>query len=88
GMDCAVLNGQIDISELEIPEEIESTHEINTTGNGTYYYHLKDQYFVSTEISINMSRSMNLKTDDPENAPSVKTQNSSELKIRLKEIEE
>ncbi|QBA64538.1 hypothetical protein [Muriicola soli] len=88
GMECAVLNGQIDISELDIPEELASSHEITSKGKGTYYYNLKDQYFVSAEISINMSMSMSLKTDDPENAPFTNSQNSNQLKIRLKEIVE
>ncbi len=89
GMECAVLNGKIDISEIEIPEELESTYESTTTGNGTYYYSLKNQYFVGADIKINMATSSNPKSKKSgNNGVFGSMKNSSEIIIRLKEIEE
>lgn len=87
GMECALLKGKIDISEIEIPEEMESTHEITATGKGTYYYNVEDQYVVGVEISIDMTRSMNLK-NPKNNKGFVRSKGSSEIIIRLQEIEE
>lgn len=87
GMECALLKGKIDISEIEIQEEMESTHEITATGKGTYYYNVEDQYLVGVEISIDMTRSMNLK-NPKNNKGFVRSKGSSEIIIRLQEIEE
>jgi len=88
GTECAVLNGTIDISELEIPEELESLYESKTTGNGTYYFNLKDKYFVGADINIIMATSSSPKTENSENNLVFGTmKNSTEITIRLKEIE-
>jgi len=51
---CAVLSGIIDISSLEIPEELTGKHICSTTGNAKYYFDTENHCFVNVEVEIQM----------------------------------
>lgn len=89
GKQCAVLIGEIDISKIEIPEELESTHKSSTTGNGTYYFDLANKYFVGSDIEVKMTTASEKKNEKSKNDISFGNTNSeSKIEIRLIKIEE
>ncbi|MEP2990928.1 MAG: hypothetical protein ABJN61_11665 [Flavobacteriaceae bacterium] len=89
GKECAVLNGIIDISQIETPEELATNYESSTTGTGTYYFSLLDKYFMRAEIRINMITFSKPKTEESVNDGLYgNMKNSSEIIAQLIEIEE
>ncbi len=85
---CAVLKSRIDISNLEIPEELNGIYKSSSIGNGTYYFDLKNQYFVGADIQLTMTVIMDTETDKDNNMgmyANMKSEN--EFKIRLEKIE-
>lgn len=86
--ECAVLKGTIDISNLEIPEELEGNYKSLSTGNGTYYFDLKNQFFVGADIQLTMTVMMDTETDKTNNMGMfVNMKSENEFKIRLEKIE-
>jgi len=89
GKQCAVLIGEIDISEIEIPEELEFTHSSSTTGKGKYYFNLIDKYFIGSELEIKMTMTSDQKNGKPEHDILFgKIISESNIKLRLLEIED
>lgn len=88
GKECAVLKGEIDIADLEIPEELIGTYDGSLIGNGTYYFNLKDKYLVGADIQMITEILMDSKTEEPDALGLYGDMKSdSELKIWLKKIE-
>jgi hypothetical protein len=86
--ECAVLKGKIDISNLEIPEELNGIYKSSSIGNGTYYFDLKNQYFVGADIQLTMTAMMDTETNENNNKgmyANIKSENV--FKIRLEKIE-
>lgn len=89
GKECAVLKGKIKVSDLEIPEELDGTYKSSSIGNGTYYFDLKDRYFVGADIKVTMTIMMDTETDKPDDMGMFGNMVSdNEFKIRFKSIEE
>ena len=86
--ECAVLKGKIDISNLEIPEELNGIYKSSSTGNGTYYFDLKNQYFVGADIQLKMTVMMDTETDNDDMGMYANMISENEFKIRLEKIEE
>ena len=86
---CAVIKGKIDISELDIPEELKGEYGSKTTGNATYYFDLENHYYVGADIKLVMEILMDFGTED-KNDIGMYTELISEntIKVRLEKIEE
>lgn len=88
GKEVAVLKGNIDISNLEIPEELNGKYEGSSIGNGTYYFDLENQYFVGADIQMTMTVMMDTETDDKDDLGMFADMRSDNIfKIRLENIE-
>ena len=89
GRKCAVLKGKIDISELEIPEELKGEYKSSTTGLATYYFDLKNHYYVGADIQMLMEVMMDSETEDENDFGMFMEMTSDNVfKIRLEKIEE
>ena len=89
GRNCAVLNGVINISQLDIPEELNGKYGCSTTGNATYYFDLKNGIYVGSDIHMVMdvigdSESKN----EGDFGMYMKIKSDNVYKIRLEKIEE
>lgn len=51
---CAVLEGVIDVSELDVPQELNGEYRCATTGTGTYYFDRAAGCYVKAIISTEM----------------------------------
>ena len=86
---CAVLIGVIDISNLDIPEELEGDYECSTTGNATYYFDLENGFYVGADIKMVMDVTMDTETGNEDDfGMYMKMKSDNVYKIRLEEIEE
>jgi hypothetical protein len=88
GKECAVLKGEIDISNLEIPEELDGIYKGSSLGNGTYYFDLKNRSFVGADIQMTMIIMMDTETDKTDMGMYGNMKSENEFKIRLEKIEE
>lgn len=89
GRNCVTLEGDIDISELNVPEELKGEYKCSTTGNGTYYFDLVNGYYVGADIQLTMHVMMNTATDnDDEFGSYIEMKSDNVYKIRLEKIEE
>ncbi len=86
--ECAVLVGSIDISDMEIPEELNGEYKNSTKGKATYYFDLKDRIYVGSDIEMTFEAFIDTKSGGLRNEGmywEVKSQNI--FKIRLVKIE-
>ncbi len=89
GKKVAVLKGDIDISRLEIPEELNGNYKSSSIGKGTYYFDLKNQYFVGADIQLTMKFLIDTETDEENDMGMfADIQNDNRFKIRLEKIEQ
>lgn len=89
GKKCAVLKGKMDISKLEIPEELKGEYKSSTTGVATYYFDLKNNYYVGADIQMLMEVMMDSETEDENDFGMFMEMTSDNVfKIRLEKIEE
>lgn len=49
---CAVLKGEINISKLNLPNNIKGKYELTQTGNGTYYFDIENGYFIKSIVDF------------------------------------
>lgn len=86
---CAVLKGVIDISKLDIPEEIGGEYKSSTTGKGTYYFDLDKGYYVGADVEIRKEIMMDSETgEDDDYGMYAEMKSNDVIKIRLEKIEE
>lgn len=89
GIECAVLEGKLNVSKLKVPEELKGEYKSSTTGLGTYYFDLKNHYYVGADIQILMEVMMDSETDDENDLGMfMKMTGDNIFKIRLEKIEE
>lgn len=89
GRNCAVFKGVIDISKLDIPEEIEGEYKSSTTGHGTYYFDLKNGVYVGANVEINKVIMMDSESNGEDDLGMyADTRSTDIIKIRLEKIEE
>ncbi|NQY07037.1 MAG: hypothetical protein HRT68_12835 [Flavobacteriaceae bacterium] len=89
GRNCAVLKGVIDISELDIPEELKGEYECSTTGSATYYFYLEDGYYTGADIKMVMDVMMDTETENEDDfGMFMKMKSDNVFKIRLEKIVE
>jgi len=89
GRNCVVLNGVIDISKLDVPEELKGEYECSTTGSATYYFDLENGYYVGADIKMVMDVLMDSETENEDDfGMFMKMKSDNVYKIRLEEIEE
>jgi hypothetical protein len=89
GRNCAVLKGVINISKLDVPEELKGEYECSTTGNATYYFDLENGYYVGADIKMVMDVMMDSETENEDDfGMYMKMKSDNVYKIRLEEIEE
>ena len=89
GKEVAILKGDIDISNLEIPEELVGTYKSSSIGKGTYYFDLKNQYFVGADIQMTIKVLMDTETDEKNDMGMyADMQSDNKFKIRLEKIEQ
>lgn len=88
GKEVAVIEGKIDISSLEIPEELNGEYKSTSIGNGTYYFDLENQHFVGADIQLTMKALIDTETDEKDNIGMfADMQSDNTFKIRLDKIE-
>ncbi len=86
---CAVLKGKINISDLEIPEELSGEYKCSMIGNSTYYFDLEEGCYVGADLQMIMYTLINFKTDKESDFEwYMETKNENEFKVRLERIEE
>jgi len=87
GVNCAVLEGIIDISKFDVPEELKGEYKCSTTANATYYFDLENRHYVAADIKMVMDIMI-----DPENEDDfgmyMNMRSDNVYKIRLEKIEE
>jgi hypothetical protein len=86
--ECVVLSGIIDISEMDVPEELTGEYKNSTTGKATYYFDLEDKIYVGADINMTMDVLMDTESNDQNQRGmymAMKSQNI--FKIRLEKIE-
>lgn len=89
GRKCAVLNGIINISKLDIPEELKGEYKFSTTGDATYYFDLENGYYVGADIKLVMDVLVDSETENEDDFGIYTKMNSDNVyKIRLESIEE
>jgi hypothetical protein len=89
GKEVAILKGDIDISNLEKPEELSGIYKSSSIGKGTYYFDLKNQYFVGADIQMTMKVLMDTETGEKDDMGMfAEMQSDNKFKIRLEKIEE
>ena len=82
---CAVLEGRIDISKLDIPKELKGKYASSTIGGAKYYFDLEDRCYVGADIHIIMDALMD--PESKENNMFMKMKSDNIIKIRLKKVE-
>ena len=87
GRNCAVLKGVIDISKLDIPEELKGEYECSTSGKATYYFDLENGFYVGADIQMVMDVMMDSEIED-DLGMFMKMKSDNVYKIRLEEIED
>tara|TARA_B100000674_G_C37837410_1_gene913573 strand:- start:453 stop:1277 length:825 start_codon:yes stop_codon:yes gene_type:complete len=89
GRNCVVLKGEIDISNLDVPEELKGEYECSTLGNATYYFDLENRYYVGADIKMVMNVMMDSETENEDDfGMFMKMKSDNIFKIRLEKIEE
>jgi len=89
GRKCAVLDGKIDVSRLEVPEELEGKYKCATTGTAQYYFDLENHYYVGADIQMVMEvflQTESVMGNGTDVYMSMVSDN--DIKIRLEEIKE
>jgi len=61
GKVCARLDIEIDVSQLEVPKELDGKYSCSTKGGSVYYYDLESAEFVSGETAVLMKMSIDSK---------------------------
>ena len=83
------LNSNIDISKLDVPEELKGEYECSITGNATYYFDLENGYYVGADIQMVMDVMMDSESETEDNfGMFMKMKSDNVYKIRLEKIEE
>ncbi|WP_070138499.1 hypothetical protein [Crocinitomix algicola] len=89
GRNCAVLKGIINVSKLDVPEELKGDYECSSTGNATYYFDLENGYYVGADIQMVMDVMVDSETENEEDfGMFMKMKSDNVFKIRLEKIEE
>lgn len=68
GRNCAILEGIIDVSKLEIPEEVDGKYKSATTGNAKYYFDIENRCYVGAEIRMIMDVMMDTKSESQDSS--------------------
>ncbi|WP_405377760.1 hypothetical protein [Nonlabens sp. Asnod3-A02] len=55
GHKCAVLNGEINVSQLDLPDNFEGKYELTEIGNGTYYFDIEKGYFIKSKVKFDLT---------------------------------
>ena len=88
GKEVAILEGNIDIFDLEIPEELNGVYKSTSIGKGTYYFDLENQYFVGADIQLTMKAIIDTETDNKDDiGVYANMQSDNNFKVRLEKIE-
>ncbi len=88
GKEVAILKGNIDITNLEIPEELNGTYKSSSIGKGTYYFDIENQYFVGAELQMTMKILIDTETSEKDDMGMfADMQSDNKFKIRLEKIE-
>ena len=83
------LMDEIDISNLDVPEELKGEYECSTLGNATYYFDLENRYYVGADIKMVMNVMMDSETENEDDfGMFMKMKSDNIFKIRLEKIEE
>lgn len=89
GRECAVLKGDIDISKMDVPEELSGEYDLSTTGTATYYFDIENQIYVGADIKLVMKAMMDTETvKDDDFGMYMNMINDNTFNIRLKRIED
>lgn len=89
GRKCTVFKGVIDISELDMPEEIKGEYECTTTGQSTYYFDVEEGCFTAADIKVSTYIYMNADSENEDDfGVYAKMKSESSYRIRLESIEE
>ncbi|RYM34109.1 hypothetical protein ERX46_09115 [Brumimicrobium glaciale] len=84
---CAVLEGIIDISKLEKPEELKGEYKSATTGNASYYFDIDNHCYVGADIHIIMTAMMNTESESQDSfGMYIEMKSDNVFKIRLERI--
>lgn len=89
GRKCAVLKGEIDISDLEVPEELKGEYKCSTSGKATYYFDINNHFYVGADIQLFMEVLIDSESDDEDDfGMFMEIKSDNVYKIRLEKIEE
>ena len=66
GQSCARLDGSIDISGLDIPEELSGSYTGVNRGEGTYFFNVEAGHFVRADIRLDMEVAMDTRGEEPD----------------------
>jgi hypothetical protein len=85
---CAVLEGRFDISELDIPKELNGNYTSSTIGGAKYYFDFEQGCYVGADIHLIMEVLMDLERGEEDTFSMFMSMKSDKIfKIRLEKIE-
>lgn len=86
---CAMLEGIIDVSDLQVPDELKEQYKFKTTGNAKYYFDVEDGLFVGADVEMTMDMLIDENKVDNDSFPIYQMMKSENIfKIRLMSIED
>ncbi len=88
GRSCAIFKGEIDISKLDIPEELNGEYKSSTTGTGTYYFDVDNGYYLGSDVEMIMYNLIDTGSEDEYDFGFGETSSKNIFKIRFQEVEE
>ncbi len=88
GRNCAVIESEILIDKLEIPQDLEGDYESSSTGSARYYFDLEKGYMVGCDIENLIQSFLNIPAEESMNTFFWRMKSLNKYRIRLESIEE
>jgi len=88
GRKCAVLKGQVDVSNLEVPDEFAGEYICTNKGEAIYYFDLEHGFFVGVDVNLEKFTLVNQVFEAKNDYDLfMETKSNNTFKIRLEKIE-
>ncbi len=88
GRKCAVLKGVINVSDLNVPEEVKGEYKCSITGTATYYFDVKHHLYVGAEVNTETMVLMDIDEENGELGLYYNTKNIDTYSLKLEKIED
>lgn len=83
---CAVFNGILDVSNLNISKDLEGDFRIKITGDTKYYFDIAERCYVSVDIHMVENKLMDVKSKAPKRPNFYSMESHDVFEIRLQRV--